>query len=79
MKRYTAKTLKKLKEVCERIPYENEYNCVAINGIKNLSRSDVDSIELYVDTILKNGSIDWMMSPRGSVLEVLESAGVELN
>ena len=55
----------------------NEYNTVTLKGVRNLSRADLDSIEMYARASL-NGTMSQFMEPRGSVREVLEKFGVEI-
>ena len=53
-----------------------EYNVCTIKGVKNLSRSDRDSILMYLDNIEQYGSIQGLMPPYGEVGEVLINAGI---
>jgi len=54
---------------------KNEYRLSIIKGVKNLSRSDLDTVELYAQTIEKSGSYFGLMEPRGNVAEVLNKYG----
>ena len=51
---------------------KNEYRLSSLKGVKNLSRSDLDTIELYAKTIQNTGSYYGLMKPMGNVAEVLE-------
>lgn len=50
----------------------NERSSFRIRGVKNLSRSDLDTILLYVETGGRG-----LMKPVGYVAEVLEKAGYQ--
>jgi len=53
----------------------NERSMFSIKGVKNLSRSDLDTIQLYAAAYVGN-SISQLMPPRGGVKEVLEKYGI---
>lgn len=54
---------------------KNEYRLSTIKGIKNLSRSDLDTVELYAQTFERTGRYDGLMQPRGNVKELLDRYG----
>lgn len=62
-------------EILERARLKNEYRTSTIKGVKNLSRSDLDTIELYAKTIDRQGSYYGLMDPVGGVAEVLRKFG----
>lgn len=62
---------------CNSAMIKNEYRVSTINGVKNLSRSDLDCIVLYCETFLEQGSIRSLMKPLGGIGEVLASIGIE--
>lgn len=68
-----AKTL--LKDVQKKIA-TSEYKTVKLKGVGNLSRADLETIEMYCEQIIKSGNINGLMSPRGGVEEVLKKYGV---
>lgn len=55
-----------------------ECRTCTIKGVKNLSRSDLDAIELYAETIDRTGSHNGLMTPRGGVAEVLKKFGYKI-
>ena len=57
--------------ILDKARQNNEARTVTIKGVKNLSNSDLDAIELYAQTIDQTGSYDGLMTPRGEVAEVL--------
>ena len=59
----------------EKLRMKNEYRASTLRGVKNLSRSDLDMIELYAETIDRTGSYYGLMEPRGGVREVLIKYG----
>lgn len=65
-----VKMKKKLLNVISQRKRENEYRLSTISGVKNLSRADLDMIELYVKTDGRG-----MVEPRGAVKEVLDKFG----
>ena len=59
-------------EKCRR---KNEYRVSTLKGVKNLSRSDLDTVELYAQTIERQGNYYGLMEPRGNVRELLNKYG----
>ena len=59
----------------EKLRLKNEYRASTLRGVKNMSRSDLDMIELYAETIDRTGSYYGLMEPRGGVREVLIKYG----
>lgn len=68
---------KLIKEVNKKIDNWNERSQFKMAGAKNLSRSDMDTIILYAETYLRNGSINSLMNPRGEIELVLNKYGVK--
>ena len=52
----------------------NERSMFTIKGVRNLSVSDLDTIELYANTYIRNGGYGFpgLMNPLGEVKEVLQ-------
>lgn len=50
-----------------------------IVGVKNLSMSDLDTIELYAETIQRTGSILGLMQPLGNVKLVFDKFNINTN
>ena len=68
------KSARKLVSDIERkIEKWDEYSCFQINGVKNLSMADMDTLLLYANTHLANGSFYGLMKPLGSIAEVLRT------
>ncbi len=67
------KAKKLIKEIDNKITNWNERSQFTIKGVKNLSRSDLDTIVLYAETFIKFGGNGFpgLMKPRGNVEQVL--------
>lgn len=63
---------KLLKDIQKARDSWDERSCFKLKGVKNLSQSDLDTLEVYA----KNDG-DSLMRPRGYVKEVLEKYGYE--
>ena len=60
--------------VCNKHLAEDECKIRAIRGIKNLSRSDLETAILYAQTIASSGSYEGqLMKPRGGVADLLKA------
>lgn len=71
------KKVEKLKsDIAKKIANWNERSNFTLKGVKNLSRSDLDTIELYADTIASQGNYNGLMKPLGSVAQVLSAYGI---
>ena len=68
---------KLIKEVNKKIDNWNERSQFNMAGVKNLSRSDMDTIILYAETYLRNGNINSLMNPRGEIELVLSKYGIK--
>ena len=67
---------KLIKTINQKINSWNERSSFTINGVKNLSRSDLDMIKLYCQNVINYGDYRGLMKPLGSEKEVLEKAGI---
>lgn len=56
----------------------NERSCFKLKGISNLSRADLDCLEMYAKRYIANDGrgFEPFMSPRGGVQDVLEAYGI---
>lgn len=65
---------KLIKAIENKIEKWNERSTFTIKGVKNLSRSDLETILLYVRAFEKSGEIDFggLAYPRGYVNQVLQ-------
>lgn len=71
-----AATDKLRKDIDTKIKKWNERSNFTLKGIKNLSRSDLDTILLYADTYDRTGSFSGLMKPLGEVARVLDAYGI---
>lgn len=64
---------KLIKDVNEKIEKWNERSCFTIKGVKNLSRSDMDTLILYAEHYIMSGGNNFsgLMEPLGNIKEVL--------
>lgn len=67
---------KMLEDIRKKINSWNERSQFTIKGVKNLSRSDLDTITLYGEAIVNYGNYNCYMKPRGSVKDVLYAYGL---
>ena len=75
----SIKSAENLKKKIDKIEREREdYRSVTLSGIKNLSASDLGTIELYIDNYLVTGgySFNGLMEPRGDIKKVLDKNDV---
>ena len=49
---------------------------VTLNGVSNLSYSDLQSAHLYIEAYLRTGTFGPYMEPLGEVKDLLESYGI---
>lgn len=54
----------------------DERSCFAVKGVKNLSRSDMDTLQLYLKHFISFGYFKGLVKPLGSISEVLKRAGL---
>lgn len=72
-----AKNAKKLiSDIDKKISTWNERSQFQLKGVKNLSRSDLDTLKLYADAIIMYGNCNCYMKPRGGVRDVLAAYGL---
>lgn len=69
---------KLLRDIEKKILNWNERSMFRLKGVGNLSRADLDSLELYAQTYIRSGGYGFpgLMEPRGSIKEVLDKYGV---
>ena len=55
-----------------------EYNTVTFAGVRNISRSDLDSVEMYAEEFINSGGYSFgsFMEPRGEIKQILDKYGV---
>lgn len=70
------KTQKLKKEIEKKLANWNERSLFTIKGVRNLSRSDLDTLVLYADQYERQGNLDGLMPPVGGVKEVLKAYGI---
>lgn len=70
---------KLVKEVTNKIR-NSEYNTVTMKGVRNLSRSDLESAVMYAETYINSGgySFTGLMNPVGNVKELLDKYDVKV-
>lgn len=67
-----VKNAKKLiGDIKKKINNWNERSMFTLKGVKNLSMSDLDTLELYATTFIRTGGFYGLMEPRGAIAEVL--------
>lgn len=66
-----------LEEIAQTRANWDERSCFEVDGIGNLSQSDLDSLVLYTDTYLKYGDFRGLMEPRGNIEKILAKYGME--
>jgi hypothetical protein len=68
---------KLIKDVEKKI-MNSEYGSVTLKGVKNLSRSDLETIIMYAQTFIKNYGEGFygLMEPRGQVEELFKKYNV---
>lgn len=70
------KANKMMEDVRKKLANWNERSMFTVKGVRNLSRSDMDSIILYGEAVLAYGNYNCYMEPRGEVREVLTAYGL---
>jgi hypothetical protein len=65
-------------DIRKKIASWNERSQFKLRGVNNLSRSDLDTLELYAQTFIRNGGYGFsgLMQPRGSIKAVLDKYGL---
>jgi hypothetical protein len=54
----------------------DERSCFTLDNVENLSKSDLDTLELYASTYVKCGSFGDLAKPMGDIRKVLVNYGV---
>lgn len=72
--RKAAVELKKL--IDKKLDNWDEKSCFTVKGVKNLSRSDMDTLKLYLKHFIAFGYFKGLVKPLGSIAEVLKRAGI---
>jgi len=69
---------KLIQDIEKKISNWNERSQFRLKGVGNLSRSDLDDLELYANTYIHSGGYGFpgLMKPLGSIAEVLEKYGI---
>lgn len=69
---------KLLNDIEKAIRRWDERSCFKLKGISNLSRADLDMLEMYAKRYIANDGQGFnpFMSPRGGVQDVLEAYGI---
>ena len=63
---------RKLVSACQKAMLKNEYKTSTIRGVRNLSRSDLETAILYAQHVQKYSSWEGtLMPPRGGVADLL--------
>lgn len=62
------------KDIQKKLDNWNERSQFTLKGVKNLSRSDLDSLDMYADFFIKNGGYGFapFRKPLGEIKEVLD-------
>lgn len=70
---------KLLKDIKKKIANWNERSQFTLKGIHNLSRADLDSLEMYANFYIRSGGYGFpgLMEPMGSTKEILEKYGMQ--
>jgi hypothetical protein len=70
--------IKLIKDVEMKIDKWNERSSFTLKGVKNLSKSDLDSLVLYAQKFIENNGRGFYgyMKPLGSIKNVLDSYGI---
>lgn len=74
------KAEKMIKDV-ENLILNNEYNTVSLKGVRNISRADLDTIQMYGETFIRNNGFGFSpyVEPSDNVEKVLTKYGVTDN
>lgn len=70
-----TKKIYTLRQKVQTLIANSEYRSVKLHGI-SCSRADLEMIELYADTLLRQGNINGLMHPSGNVKGVFEKIGL---
>jgi len=68
---------KLLADVRKKLNYKQDAHTVTLKGVKNLSISDLETLELYAQTIIRNGHYTGiLMKPLGEVGQVMKKYSI---
>lgn len=70
-----TKKIYTLRQKVQTLIANSEYRSVKLHGV-SCSRADLETIELYCDTLLRNGNINGLMEPMGNVKDVFNKVGL---
>lgn len=70
---------KLIKDINSKITKWDERSQFTIKGVKNLSMSDLGTLQLYAETYIRSNGYGFpgLMKPRGDIAKVLESYGLK--
>lgn len=68
--------LKLLSDIKKKLDKWNERSSFTLKGVKNLSMSDLDTLQLYANTLLNYGYYAGLREPLGTTEEVLSKYGL---
>ena len=68
--------LKLLSDIKKKLDKWNERSSFTLKGVKNLSMSDLDTLQLYANTLLDYGYYVGLIEPLGTIKEVLSKYGL---
>ena len=54
----------------------NEKTSFTLDGVDNLSMSDLDTLDIYAESYINKGSYSGLMKPLGDIRKVLEYYGL---
>jgi len=70
-----TKKIYTLRQKAQNLIMNSEYRSVKLHGV-SCSRSDLEVIVMYSDTLLRNGNINGLMEPCGNVKDVFAKVGL---
>ena len=78
MEKRIAGAVKLIKDIDKKIVTWNERSSFTLKKVKNLSRSDLDTLRLYAETFIASGGCGFvgLMKPLGEIAKVLYRYGI---
>jgi hypothetical protein len=70
-----TKIIYTLRQKAYNLTMNSEYKSVKLHGI-SCSRSDLEMVVFYSDTLLKQGNLNGLMEPSGNIKEVFAKVGL---
>ncbi len=64
-----------LRQKAQNLIMNSEYRSVKLHGV-SCTRSDLETIVMYSDTLLKHGNLNGFMEPRGNIKDVFAKVGL---